>query len=227
MSRSNNSESTNPADKFFEWSGAEGGVKYYDKDTKVNVSVPFPFKFLVLDRMAQVTGGVDTNDGYLGYWSNAVRNINSEPFVVRSKKGIVAEGFYRDIKATAGIKFMTGLYIAYKGDGLRIGHLALKGSSLTPWIDFTSKHKNIFAGAFAIIDKAEKKKGTNTYYEPVFAHYDDVSDETDQQAQALDKELQVYLTAYFSKNKAEEVSTTDEEARAFVGEDFTNDEIPF
>lgn len=221
MSRSNNTELINPAIRFFDWSGEEGKIRYFDKTIGKkgeNVEVELPFKFLCLDRVAQITGGVDRNGKYEGFWSNAVRNLKTQAFTVRSKQGIEAHGLYDQIKGTNGVKFMTGLYIAfYDEDGvLQIGYLKLKGSALTAWIEFTKSHRDIYAGAFGVTGKNECKKGTNTYFEPVFEHYPKVSDESDEAAKALDVHLQEYLTLYFAQKGIEEVELAHSGDQAFA-----------
>jgi hypothetical protein len=55
---------TNPATKFFEWKSNEKTFAYYDKETKTNVSVELPFKFLVLDELHTVKG-----------WKNRSRSL--------------------------------------------------------------------------------------------------------------------------------------------------------
>lgn len=216
MSRSNNTDLTNPAVRYFDWSGAEGRVQYYDKETQENVEVPLPFKFLILDKVSQITGGIDRGDQYVGFWSNAVKNTKTQKFTVRSKSGIEAQGFYDDIKGTPGVKFLTGLYIAFYDDdkNLQIGYLKIKGAALTAWIEFTKAHRNIYEGAFGIVGSNKCKKGTNTYYEPVFEHFPNVSDEADQKAKELDVRLQEYLTAYFAQSGGEEVEHEQEKSIA-------------
>ena len=200
MSRSNNTELVNPAVRFFDYAGGTGAVQYYDRETKENVEVKLPFKFLILDRVAQVGGGIDRNGSYEGFWSNAVRNTKTQLFTVRSKAGVECQGLYEAIKGYPGVKWITGLYIAfYDDDGaLAIGYLKIKGSALNAWIEFSKSHKNIYEGAFGITGSTKAKKGTNTYYEPVFEHFPKVSAESDDRAKELDQDLQEYLTAYFA-----------------------------
>jgi hypothetical protein len=206
MSRSNNTELTNPAVRFFDWHGQDGTIAYYDKETKENVPVKLPFKFLILDKVAQVTGGIDEGNGYEGFWSNAVRNTTTQAFVVRSKRGIETQGFWQQIKGHPGVKFMTGLYIAFPltKDEFAIGYLKIKGAALSAWIEFV-KGKNTEKGAITITGNAKKKKGATTYYEPVFEYQPDVPEKVEQIAIELDVELQDYLTQYFGRHAIEEV----------------------
>ncbi len=199
MSRSNNIELTNPATRFFEWNAQAGTLNYYDKDTKTNVMVDMPFRFLILDRVAQVTGGTKKQGKYDGYWSNAVKNVKTQKFVVRNKEGVIADGLWADIKDTRGLKFMTGLYVAFRdGQELKTGYLKLKGSSLTAWIEFTKNHRNLYAGAFSIVKASEPLEGVgDEYYQPIFSFNPQVTEETERDAKALDVELQKYFDLYF------------------------------
>ncbi len=207
MSRSNNNELVNPAVKFFDWSGSTGNITFYDKELKENITVDLPFKFLILDRVSQITGGIDRDGSYSGFWSNAVRNLKIQSLTVRSKQGIEAQGLYEHIKGTPGVKYMTGLYVGFYGEDktMQIGYLKIKGAALTAWIDFTKSHKDIYAGAFGITGAEKRKKGTTVYYEPVFEHYATVAPESDEVAKMLDVQLQEYLTAYFAQAGIAEV----------------------
>ena len=226
MSRSNQTELINPAKRFIDFAGGEGILRYFDKslgENGENVTVEFPYKFFVLDRVSQCTGGVDMDGGYNGFWSNAVKNLKTQQFTVRSKRGVEVQGYYEDIKGYTGLKFMTGLYVAVKNaDGdFQIEYLKLKGAALTAWIDFTKAHRNIYDGAFGITGVAERKKGTNKYFEPVFEHYPKVSEEAEAAATQLDVELQEYLTAYFAQAGIAEVE------REYSGTPKTSDEEAF
>lgn len=219
MSRSNNTELVNPSTRFFDWSGSTGKVQYFDKERGEkgeNVELGFPFKFLILDRVSQITGGTDRDGSYSGFWSNAVKNLKTQSFTVRSKQGIEAQGLYDQIKNTPGVKYMTGLYIAfYDADrNLNIGYLKIKGAALTAWIEFTKKHRDIYQGAFGITGSEKCKKGATVYYEPVFEYIAQVGEDADAAAKQLDMHLQEYLTAYFSQAGITEVEQQYTKARA-------------
>lgn len=210
MSRSNDVELTNPANRFIEFVGSDGSLRYWDKtlgEKGENVGVDIPFKFLILDRVYQITGGVDQDGGYQGFWSNAIKNLKTQQFVVRSKGGVVVQGYYDQIKGTPGVKFMIGLYIAAKGaDGaLQIDYLKIKGSGLSAWIDFIKAHRSLYHGAFSISGSNKKKKGTTDYFEPVFEFHAEVPEAVNASAVELDVQLQEYLTAYFANNGIAEV----------------------
>ncbi len=221
MSRSNKTDLVNPAVKFFDWSGSEGKIQFFDKtkgEKGENVTVGFPFKFLVLDRVTQITGGIDRNGSYTGFWSNAVRNLKTQSLTVKSKQGVEAQGLYADIKGTPGVKFMTGLYVGfYDGKELQIGYFKMKGAALTAWIEHTKLHREIETGAFSIIGAEKCKKGATTYYEPTFEYIANVSDEAEAAAIALDKKLQEYLTLYFAQSGLDEVEHEYKAKAAGVG----------
>ncbi len=200
----------NPATRFFEIKG-DGKIYYYDKETKENVNVKTPFRFLVLDEVSQVGGGVKDRSGeYKGFWSNAVKD-NNDKFVVRSGHNghtqIVAEGTWAEVKASlTGAKYIKGLYIGYYNDDkeLSIGYLKLKGASLSAWFEFNKDRRRVDVGAFTVKGRSEElQNGSTTYYEPVFDWTDKVKDETEDAAIALDVELQAYLKPYLAKGVTE------------------------
>lgn len=203
----------NPATRFFDWAGGEGKLVYYDRDKKENVEVERPFRFLVLDEVATVGGGYDDGDKYIGYWSNAIRPrmAKQSEFNVRAtindKTRTMFKGLWADVKANlTGAKYVKGMYIAFfDGDELSIGYLKIRGAALTAWLEFTKDHRDIYAGAFTLTEETEKKKkGTNTYYEPVFSFTEKIKDETNAGALALDDAvLQPYLAAYFAQQAEE------------------------
>jgi hypothetical protein len=207
MSRSNPTTFNSPATRFFEWAAEKGVLQYYDKETKENVAVKLPFSFLILDEVSQVGGGVKVNGKYEGYWSNAVKNLNTQIITVKSKQGIVAQGLYAALKERKGLHYIKGLYIAFYDDDktLQIGFLKFKGSSLGAWFEFTKTHRDLYKGAFTIKSASEVIEGDKgDYYTPVFAHKADISDEADEAAKALDAIVQEYLTGYFAHKGAEE-----------------------
>src|ERR1700722_13886513 len=142
MSRSNPTETKHIARKYFTWSGDAGGWKYYDKtkgEKGENVTVPMPFRFLVLDVLATIKGWSDADQS--GYWSNEVRNVKTDTLTVRNKKGIAATGTYQEIlnnRACDGVKYCQSVYIAYKEEdgNLSICNLQILGAALGSWISF-------------------------------------------------------------------------------------------
>lgn len=196
MSRSNNEQLVNPAKRFFEWSGSEGKIKWYDKETKENVYIDLPFTFLVLDTLVTITGYSDADQS--GYWSNEIRSTQKDELTVRTKHGIAKRGLYSEVKDLVGAKYTQSVYIAYRGEnGLEIGNLKLSGSAIGPWIEFR-KGRDIYSGAVAVTGKTQEKKGANKYFAPVF-EAKTTSEETNARANELDQELQAYLIPYLNR----------------------------
>lgn len=243
MSRSNPTTATSPATRFFEWAAEKGELQYYDKETKENVTVKLPFSFMVLDEVSQVGGGIKVNGKFDGYWSNMVKNLNTQIITVRSKSGVVAQGLYSELKERKGLHYVKGLFIAFYDNSktLQIGYVKFKGSSLSAWFDFTKTVRNIYQGAITIKRKSDVVHGDKgDYYTPVFVHKADITDESDAAAKSLDAAVQEYLTAYFAHKGEEVEATTETEKAVAVGGQFdaqapltqeqvndTDDDLPF
>ena len=205
MSRSNPTNKTNPSTRKFEWRGSEGNFRYYDKEKKENVSVPLPFSFIPLDVLSGVSGYSDSEGSSI--WSNHVKDISKQSLTVKTKSGVMTRGFYADISDSIKAKgggFCNLVYIAYKtNDGLEIGTLVVSGSQLGNWFDFRKRH-NLEEVAVLIDSCTEEKKGTNTYFVPVFKSQP-ISEEANEQAIELDKIVQEYLKRPETIQEPEEV----------------------
>lgn len=215
MSRSNNTEIINPAKRFLEWQGSTGKLKYFDKEKGEkgeNVIVDLPFTFLVLDKLATIKGFSDADQS--GFWSNEIRNIKTEPFTVRTKKGEVGTGLYKDVAIVnvlnQGACYSQSVYIAFydQDKKLQIGNFQIHGSAIGSWIDFC-KGRDIYKSAITIESATSAKKGATNFFVPVYKSTP-VSGETEAKAIELDKVLQEYLTAYF-KRTGQDVETTVKE----------------
>lgn len=205
MSLSNNTEITNPAQRFFEWSGDKGHFTFYDKEKKVKVDIPLPVSFIVLDTLSTISGFSDADNS--GFWSNEIRDIKKESFIVRNKKGKQFEGNYDALKSANinGVKYCQSVYVAFKNNEnhIVIGNIKMVGSSLSAWIDFRKANK-IMGVTTVITSFVTAKKGKTEYCVPVFKTVE-LSKSGLEIAIELDKELQEYLTAYFAKNKITEI----------------------
>lgn len=210
MSRSNPTDrSSNPSARWFEWDGENGGVRYYDKALSKNVEIGDKMTFILLDELATIKGW--HNDSDSGIYSNEVKDTVQETMIVKAfKGGVIAQGFYRQIRdrvAAAGGKFVNNCYIAFKeADNLKIGSLQFKGAALNAWVEFKKAHRSdLYKKAVAITGKTEGKKGKITYCIPVFA-IRDITDDTNEAATALDRELQTYMKAYFQRSRVDQVA---------------------
>jgi hypothetical protein len=201
MSLSNNTESKNPAQRFFEWSSQDKTVKWYDKEAKQNVLMQLPFTFIVLDMLSTVKGFSDADGG--GIWSNEVRDTRKDILTVRTKRGIKAQGLWKeDIKnSVEGARYCRSVYIAFKDDDgdLVIGNIQMQGSANSAWIEF-SRNTKIYGVGIQITGSVEQKKGATTYYEPVFQVIE-ANEATIAEAVELDKELQEYLAVSLGREQ--------------------------
>ena len=220
MSRSKPSDNTpNPSQRWHEWDGSNGLVRYYDKDavnlkdkTKKgeNVACKLPFTFLLLDETSTVKGWHDASDS--GIYANEVRDTRDGVLLVKAfKGGVLAEGFYsqiRDRVAAHGGCFTLNLYIGFKdaAGALQIGALQLKGASLNSWVEFRKANREaVYKKAVQITGFVQGKKGNISFRTPTFA-IKDVSEATATEAFTLDTVLQAYLKGYFSRVVSDKVT---------------------
>lgn len=217
MSRSNPVDNRpNPAKLRFEWDGANGKVRYFDREAKQNANVKDGFTFILLDELATVRGWHEPSESPI--YSNEVRDTRQEVLVVKAFKGPqLAEGFYSNIKdriVACGGHFTANCYIAFRNDegGLDIGMIQFKGAALGAWMEFKKENrKEIYEQAVQIKGFEEGKKGKVVFRVPVF-HLAAISPESQDRALELDKELQDYLKAYFARTKSA-VPPTGEESQ--------------
>lgn len=225
MSRSNPTDGVrNPSTRWFEWAGGSDGgyVRYYDKEKKEHIKVE-SFAFLLLDELSTVKGWHEASESAI--FSNEVRDTRQEVFVVKSfKGGELASGIYTSIRdriVAMGGHYCASIYLAYKdGEDLKIGNLSLKGAAAGAWMEFkrgaaTKKDSNgksikaYFVDAVKIAGYDQQKKGGTVYRVPKFT-LAPVAEATNQQAVALDAELQAFFTDYFKRPKAEAKAPTEE-----------------
>lgn len=196
MSRSNPTP-TNPAKRFFKWSGSKGQLVYYDKEKQEEIEVKLPFEFLVLDQLATITGYCEQDQS--NYWSNEVRSVAKEELTVRTSKGTKEVGLYKDLTEvrSKGAKYAKSVYVAYlDGDDFVIGNLKASGAALTAWIELSNKYV-LDNGKVRLTGSEEGKKGATTYFIPKFEWVPSEVVE-DEAAIKLDKELQQYLNQYLT-----------------------------
>lgn len=200
MSFSNNTERVNPATRFYQWDGTNGGFNYWDKtrgEKGERAHVGLPFSFIVLDVLSTIKGFSDEFQS--GFWSNEVRSLKDEPFTVRTKKGVAGVGVYNDVKNINGAKYCQSVYIVDKQDGqYAIANVQLTGAAVSAWIEFRKGHRDIYAGAIRVASMVEGKKGSVKFQSPVFEMLP-ITAQGAATATALDKELQEYLNSYFKK----------------------------
>jgi len=202
---------TNPAGKFFEWKSNEKTFVYFDKETKTNVTVPLPFKFLVLDELHTIKGWNDATES--GIYANEVKFISRDEMVVKPFKGNeIARGLYKDIKEkakAAGGHYVKSIYIMLE-DG-SIANLQLKGAACQGWGDFTSKGKQRLLDEWvSVVGFDEAKKGSVKYTTPIFGYLASIGDAENDLANEAFNTLEAYLKTYLAKAEAVAEVDTDE-----------------
>jgi hypothetical protein len=197
---------TNPSTKFIEWKSNDKGFNYYDKETKENVAIPLPFKFLVLDELHTVKGWNDASSSQIN--SNEVKFISRDEMVVKPFKGNeIAKGLYKDIKEkikAAGGHYVKSVYCMLE-DG-SIANLQLKGAACQSYGDFTAKTRSRLTDEWVVVSKAiDGKKGAVKYTTPGFAFDKSLSESEADLADEAYNTLEAYLKTYLTK--AEPIDT--------------------
>jgi hypothetical protein len=203
---------TNPSTKFIEWKSNDKGFSYYDKETKENVAIPLPFKFLVLDELHTVKGWNDASSSQIN--SNEVKFISRDEMVVKPFKGNeIAKGLYKDIKEkikAAGGHYVKSVYCMLE-DG-SIANLQLKGAACQSYGDFTAKTRSRLTDEWVVVDKAiDGKKGAVKYTTPGFAFDKSLSESEADLADEAFNTLEAYLKTYLSKIESESIGVVIEE----------------
>lgn len=191
---------SNPSTKFLQWKSNEKCFEFYNKETQQKVSVPLPFKFLVLDEMHTVSGWNDASSS--GIFSNEVKFISKEVMTVKPFKGNeIAKGLYKDIKekiVSAGGHYVKSIYIMLEDGSL--ANLQLKGSAVQKWGEFTQKTRNRLPDEWVQVTKAiEGKKGAVKFFTPDFSFERSITEDEAVQADEAFNILETYLKAYLVK----------------------------
>lgn len=213
MSRANPTQNTpNPSTRWFEWDGAHGAVRYYDKATKKNISLGHDFTFLLLEELSAIVGFHERSKSNIR--SNEVRDTRAEVFIVKADKGkiAIATGHYagiRDKVIAAGGSYSASLYLGYKavsGGPLEIGNMRLKGAALSVWMEFCKTNRDqLYKQAVRINGFTEGKKGNITFRTPKF-EIKGISQQTEAEAIACSTRFDEYLKGYFARTKTEQVA---------------------
>jgi hypothetical protein len=202
---------TNPSTKFIEWKSNDKGFSYYDKETKENVAIPLPFKFLVLDELHTIKGWNDASSSQIN--SNEVKFISRDEMVVKPFKGNeIAKGLYKDIKEkikAAGGHYVKSVYCMLE-DG-SIANLQLKGAACQSYGDFTAKTRSRLTDEWVVVAKAiEGKKGAVKYTTPGFAFEKSLSDSEADLADEAFNILEAYLKTYLTKAQVNDIEVVEE-----------------
>jgi hypothetical protein len=194
---------SNPSTKFIEWKSNDKCFSYYDKDEQKNISIPLPFKFLVLDELHTIKGWNDANSRAI--YSNEVKFISKETLTVKPFKGNeIAKGLYKDIKekiVAAGGHYTKSIYIMLEDGSL--ANIQLKGSAVQKWGDFTQKTRNRLPDEWVQVASAlDGKKGAVKFWTPEFTFFKSLSESEMDLADEAFNILEAYLKAYLIKAEA-------------------------
>ena len=211
---------TNPAKKFIDWKSNEKGFNYYDKESKTNVAINLPFKFLVLDELHTVKGWNDSLKGQIG--SNEVKFISNDVLKVKTFhkdangkniKTDMIEGVYSEVKEkikSSGAHYVKSVYIMLE-DG-SIANLQLKGASCQSYGDFTAKTRSRLTDEWVeVANFVEGKKGAVKYTVPEFKFKNSISDAKADLADEAFNTLEAYLKTYLTKADPINIEVVDEE----------------
>lgn len=200
--------SSNPTKKYLEWKSDDKCFAYYDKETKQNVKVELPFKFLTLMEFHTIKGWNDKNQS--GVYSNEVKSIGNDELNVRLFKGNQSvKGLYKEIKDTIiamGGHYTKSIYIMLE-DG-SIANVNIKGSSVQAWGDFTQKTRSRLSDEWIEVANAiELKKGKVNYSIPEFKFATSLNDSQCNLADNAYNQLKSYIDGYLAK----QIEVTDAE----------------
>lgn len=153
--------------------------------------------FVLMDSRASISGWNDESSSKI--YSNYVKYTKEEKFQVRSKKGVLVEGIYSDIKDKVmafGGKFCTNLFVLAKIDGVfEPSVLQLSKTSQAAWSKFTEDKRlsDLYKVMVKIVKGEEAKKGKIKFVYPAFETLE-VEKDVSAMADDFDKqELQPYL----------------------------------
>lgn len=203
-------------------------MAYYDKEKKESIPVKDGFTFMVLDSLSTVKGY--NKKAKSGIYANEVRSTKKEPFHVKLFDGTdIAQGLWQDIKEKVSYnkgKFASSVYIAYKdGDDLKMGNITFTGCSLGPWIDFYKENRDAANSKAVSIRKGEVDTSGDVEFTPPVFSVKDITEETNEQAKELDRQLQTYLSS--RSTAAPEPEEELQEPRGNPDAQPEGDEIPF
>ncbi len=221
----------NPASKFISWSGSKGKFYYFDKELGEkgeNVYFEKPIYIVPLENLATIKGYHDKSQS--GIYSNEVKNLTKESFVVKAfKGGLIANGLYKEIKGSLeGGEFAQSVYAAMITDlktfSLELVNFQLHGSSIGSWIDAKI---NVDSGNVVELRPSTKelKKGTTVYFSPEIIKRK-INNDILSNCVQMDKDLQTYLKRYFNQPIEQTESISESQSENIPINDVEND-LPF
>jgi hypothetical protein len=201
-----------PAKFLITWSSNDKCFTFYDKELKKDVLVPLPFKFIWLKSMVRIGGfnkkrqsGITSND------VSPYELKKEELEVVSYKGGVIAKGFYKDIKDTisnAGSKYGTLTYAV-----LRNGDLAnvwFLGAAQGSWYDFNKENFDMLTSNYVVIKSfKEEISGTTVYYTPIIELGDVISSDDEKTADAAYEVVESHINGKSPRQEEANEPTDD------------------
>lgn len=221
-------QNTNPAKKFYKWESEHKKFSYYEKETKTNIPVDLPFRFVTLGRPLFCVKGFNEKLN-IGLYSNEVRSVKDEMTVRYFDKNqpIIAKGVWADVKEKADVvggKYHLSIY-GYDLENKQIIKIDVKGNGVGEWGELFKKCSTRMADEIVICKGfKDGKKGNVKYTYPTFEMERSVSDdELDEVIEALDV-LKKYHSEYFKNKVAIEEPVIEDE---LLGNDPEGDDLDF
>lgn len=157
---------SNPANLRLTWSSAESSFKCYDCTTQIK-SLLNNVEFAILEESTSVCGFHEAQN--LGIFSNEVKNLKTQALSVRTKNGVIIEGYYADIKDKwgKGPAFCKNVYVQLKSG--EIASIQLSGAALKAYFDFREANRGkITKNWIGLSGVNALKKGSVSYNVPIF-----------------------------------------------------------
>ncbi len=164
----NTNYQSNPCRFKITWKSSTKSFSAYDLVQKVTVDLPSN-QFTVVAETITIAGF--NQEQNLGIFSNEIKNTKTEKLIVRTKNGILIEGFYTDIKdklKLLGGNFANNVYVVLKSG--ETAYIQLSGAPLKVWFELKEKHKGTLLMTNWITigkDANTGKKGSVTYHTPI------------------------------------------------------------
>jgi hypothetical protein len=169
-----------PVTKYLEFHGKEGVFQYWDKETKQNVVVPLPLRFVNVVERSTITGF--SQEHRCNIKCNEVKSTVTEPFKVgywKDGTSDLANGLYKDIKdnvVAKGGKFTSVIYACHLNQETRKTEfiaLKIKGSQIAAYRQFRetlAKDKVSILDVIITVNRSIQKGGAVSYMVPEFSY---------------------------------------------------------
>jgi hypothetical protein len=209
------SRNVNPAKKFYKWESENKTFSHYEKETKKNILIDLPFRFVTLGRPLFCVKGFNEKLK-IGIYSNEVRSVNDEMTVRYFDKNqpIIAKGVWADVKEKADVvggKYHLSIY-AYDLENHEIINIDIKGLGIGEWGELFKKNSQRLADEIVIVNGfKDGKKGSVRFTYPTFNLERVISDdELDEVIDALEVLKEFHKEYLKGKVQEEPINSTED-----------------